>query len=138
MSGIVITGPGRSGTSIVARALQACGLYLGEPEDLMQGAASNPEGYWEHRDFVAINNDILNHFDAGWDLRPVSAQWDDPVLAGHRARAAMLIDKLARHAPWGWKDPRSSFSLPFWQALVPGLRAVMCLRHPDEVAASLH
>ncbi len=135
--GVAISGPGRSGTSVVARALQICGMYLGKPEELMPGAAGNPDGYWEHLGAVSLNDAILDHFDAGWDLPPVDPRWDDPALGTYRAQGLSLIRQLAEHARWGWKDPRTSFTLPFWQQLVPALRSVLCLRHPNEVAASL-
>jgi len=136
--GVVITGPGRSGTSLVARTLEVCGLYLGTPQQLMPGALGNPDGYWEHTGIVAVNDAILEHFDAGWDISPIKPRWEDPVLNDHREHAATLLNELAEHAHWGWKDPRMSFTLPFWHALNPGLKAILCLRHPAEVAASLH
>jgi hypothetical protein len=38
---------------------------------------------------------------------------------------------------WGWKDPRTSLTLPFWQEVVGPMRYVVCLRNPAAVAASL-
>jgi hypothetical protein len=39
--------------------------------------------------------------------------------------------------PWGWKDPRTSLTAPFWAQRLAGLRFVVCVRNPLEVAASL-
>ena len=40
-------------------------------------------------------------------------------------------------AVWGWKDPRNSLTLPFWQDLVPGLKTLIMVRNPLEVAYSM-
>src|SRR5262249_37351625 len=58
-------------------------------------------------------------------------------LAGYRERAANLVVELGLNEPWGWKDPRNSLLLGFWQAVWPDLRVVVCVRNPLEVASSL-
>jgi len=37
----------------------------------------------------------------------------------------------------GWKDPRNSLTLPFWRALAPDLRVIVCLRGPLATARSV-
>ena len=55
-----------------------------------------------------------------------------------RERAAEMLRSTFGDAPlWGWKDPRSSLTLPFWQALLPDMSYVVCVRNPLDVAASL-
>ena len=58
-------------------------------------------------------------------------------FSAERARAGELVATTFDAAPWGWKDPRASLLLPFWRAVVPGLRIVICVRNPAEVAASM-
>ena len=44
---------------MVVRALNLAGLYLGEEADLYtERTSDNPEGYWEHVAFVALNDEI--------------------------------------------------------------------------------
>lgn len=38
------------------------------------------------------------------------------------------------NGPWGWKDPRTALALEFWRGLFPGLRLVLCVRNPVEIA----
>ncbi len=52
-------------------------------------------------------------------------------------RASLLADTFAAEPLWGWKDPRTCLTLPFWQDLVGPMRYVMCIRNPRAVAASL-
>ena len=45
---VCVAGAHRSGTSMLARLLHSCGLYLGPDTDLMPGRADNPDGFWEN------------------------------------------------------------------------------------------
>ena len=40
--------------------------------------------------------------------------------------------------PWGWKDPRTSLTLPFWRSAFGPLQIVAMVRNPLEVVTSLH
>ena len=39
--------------------------------------------------------------------------------------------------PFGWKDPRNTFTLPVWRQIFPELRVIHILRHGVDAAASL-
>lgn len=39
--------------------------------------------------------------------------------------------------PWGWKDPRNTFTLPFWLDLFPDAKVIHIYRHPLDIANSL-
>jgi len=39
--------------------------------------------------------------------------------------------------PWGWKDPRNTFTLPFWLDLFPNAKVIHIYRHPLDIANSL-
>src|SRR5262249_21924854 len=54
-----------------------------------------------------------------------------------RGPAEALVQEFSARAPWGWKDPRTSLTLPFWRGLAPDLKVIVCVRHPFEVALSL-
>jgi hypothetical protein len=134
-----IAGMHRSGTSMVARLLNRAGMYLGDEADLIPASPENPDGYWEHAEFVDLNEALLHELGGGWDC-PVTLPPDWQALdclEPLRTRAGQLIDAFEGHESWGWKDPRTSLVLPFWRALAPGTQVVLCLRHPLEVALSL-
>ena len=38
---------------------------------------------------------------------------------------------------WGWKDPRNTFTLPFWKAIFPAAKIIHIYRNPVDVALSL-
>jgi hypothetical protein len=136
---ICIAGMHRSGTSMVTRLLNLCGLYLGPETDLSAAAFDNEAGFWENRRFVSLNEEALARLGGGWDLPPAVRQgWesnDEMIpLAGD---AAEIIGHFSPHKLWGWKDPRNSIMFPFWKKLIPDLRIVVCIRNPVEVARSL-
>jgi hypothetical protein len=135
---VCVAGMHRSGTSMVAKYLHRCGLDLGADESLMGPAAENPEGFWEHVDIVETNEEILNQLGGGWDCPPPEpSDWTAGTLAPLAVRARAILDGFAGRDPWGWKDPRTSLTFPFWAALQDGLRVVVVVRNPLEVALSL-
>jgi hypothetical protein len=133
---IAIVGMHRSGTSMLARLLNLCGVYLGTPEELAFKDVHNPEGYWENPRFVSINERLLHRSGGEWDF-PAPLQGSPELVDAERVRAAALVEELGGQRVWGWKDPRTSLTLPFWREVLPNLRAVVCVRHPIEVAWSL-
>ncbi|MBW3632381.1 MAG: sulfotransferase [Chloroflexi bacterium] len=136
---VAIVGMHRSGTSMVAKLLQQAGLHLGNEEDLMPPADENPEGFYEHLDFVRLNDEVLNAAGAGWDCPPRAGfNWESRALDPFRERARSLAATLVTGAPWGWKDPRTSLTVPFWRSALGPFQAVAVVRNPLEVVTSLH
>jgi hypothetical protein len=52
-------------------------------------------------------------------------------------KARLLIEKFDSAGLWGWKDPRNSLTLPFWQNLLPSMNTLIMVRNPLEVAYSM-
>ena len=153
---VCVLGMSRSGTSLTARILSLIGVYLGEEGELLQGelrqlqnedesvlaAASeaNPGGFWEHYELMRLNERVLRRLGGNWREPPSPEPgWHSSgELAPEREEARFLLEtSFSGHRLWGWKDPRNSLTLPFWQALVPDLRYVVCLRNPLDVGKSL-
>jgi hypothetical protein len=136
---VCILGAPRSGTSLTTRVLNACGLYLGPSEELAPPGPGNRAGFWELRRAVRLNERILLAMGGSRIAAPhLAPGWEDgPEFAELREDARELIDEVfGGHRRWGWKDPRNSFTLPFWQLLLPSLRHVICVRNPLDVKAS--
>jgi hypothetical protein len=143
---VLIMGMHRSGTTLLTNMLRDLGLFIGHKTD------PNFEAIL----FLSINN---------WLLELANATWDDPgglkdllqirsnVIA-IRKEVRRLIDengaaylqsaeKVTSHTlrsmpiPWGWKDPRNTFSLPLWLSLFPNARIIHVKRHGVDVASSV-
>ncbi|MEO6872695.1 MAG: glycosyltransferase [Chthoniobacterales bacterium] len=136
---ICIAGAHRSGTSLLTRLLQQCGLYLGTENDMMPPAADNLDGFWENLRFVDLNDEVLSTIGAAWDLPPREGEtFQGDLLASARAKADLLIERFGNTSTWGWKDPRNSLTLPFWRDLLPAVKTIIMVRNPLEVAYSMH
>jgi glycosyltransferase involved in cell wall biosynthesis len=137
---VCVLGMHRSGTSLVSKIVNLLGYQLGPEEHLMVPNESNPKGFWEHQLLTNLNDAILARFGGTWDKPPnfpdrweALSELDD--LREH-ARAIIAAD-FSNVATWGWKDPRTCLTLPFWQRLMPPMRYVITLRNPLDVAQSL-
>ena len=94
--------------------------------------SNNESGYFELKELVYLNNDILAYYGGSWDDVPeLPPGWEkSDELAYIRDGARVLLERHFADSPlWGWKDPRTCITLPFWQRLVPGLRYVICVRN---------
>jgi hypothetical protein len=136
---ICVIGMHRSGTSMIAKLLHECGLYLGDEDQLLGATSGNRDGHFEHKGFLEINDALLHHFGGSWEFPPpTQVDWQkDAALEPLRAAARLLVAGLSTRSPWGWKEPRTTVVLPFWKSIVPGMRFVICVRSPLEVARSL-
>ena len=137
---ICVLGMMRTGTSAVAGILDLLGVHFGPDERLLEPNVANPAGFWEHKDLIALNDELLERLGGTWYAPPSPPPgWQKrPDFEDLRARATALVENdLARHEVWAWKDPRTCLTLPFWHALVPDLAPVICLRTPAAAARSL-
>jgi len=144
---VLIIGMHRSGTTMLARMLDELGLFMGW----------RVQGDHEATFFLGLNDWLLEQCRCGWD-NPGPLQWllDDPPM---RAAALEYLDFSLRSprmveylgpakylraraperldGPWGFKDPRSTFTLPLWLEFYPNARLIHVQRHGVDVAASL-
>lgn len=153
---VCVLGSSRAGTSLTTRVLNLIGVYLGPDEELLTGELrqlagegdevlagareANPSGFWEHYRIMRLNERILRSMGGSWrDPPSLPPGWESSAeLEAEREEArALLEESFAGRRLWGWKDPRNSLTLPFWQQLLPEMRCVICLRNPLDVAISL-
>ena len=133
----------RSGTSALTRALHILGLAL--PDDLLPASSTdNAQGYFEAREFVRLNQELLAAAGTAWHApTPIPDGWFmDNEAMRFRDRAAALIEAtFSGSNVVVLKDPRFSRLLPFWCARFSELdisfACVQILRDPREVAQSL-
>ena len=125
---------------MVTSLLSKCGLHLGDSDELLRANSSNALGYFEHQKIAyAVNDALLEHFGGSWKKPPIlMLGWEkDSALQAIRATAENILQEFDGLKIWGWKDPRTSLLIPFWQTILPQLKFVICLRNPLNVAASL-
>lgn len=145
---IIIIGMHRSGTTMVAEMLERLGLFIGAKQDI------NAEAVF----FLRINEWILQQCGGSWDnpsnirlilenmkMRSVvrnhlSSMLDSPMLISYLGLFKYLryrrLDNI--RIPWGWKDPRNTYTLPLWLDIFPEGRIIHVYRHGIDVAKSLN
>ncbi len=142
---IIIIGMHRSGTSMLSRLLEKAGIFMGNDKE--------------------INNESLFFLNFNrWIFRSVGANWDNPYnfnfidetfkdiveyFARLHLKSLRVKDYLGRRKfikyrtifnidfPWGWKDPRNTFTLEIWLRIFPNAKILHIYRHPIDVAESL-
>ncbi|CAN5622930.1 hypothetical protein BH10CHL1_BH10CHL1_41570 [soil metagenome] len=146
-SPLIVTGMHRSGTSLIALLLTQLGIQMGDA--LIPADFRNPRGYYEDVDFVRLHQAMLqtcvSKRDGGWPDWgwTESESFKRTALDKFRNRAQILLTQRAIYAPvWGWKDPRTTLFLDFWDRQVAdtlGLQAryLLIYRFPWEVADSV-
>jgi hypothetical protein len=147
VSPIIILGMHRSGTSMVTGMLGELGLFIGANKD------NNDES-----NFFQRMND--------WALKQAGGSWDNPEmiddLLGNSSVRELVLDyfRFSLHSPrrlfflgwrnylasqrleimttpWGWKDPRNTYTLPLWLDLFPEAKVIHIYRNGIDVAESL-
>ena len=130
----------RSGTSLAAAIVATLGVDFGPADGLMSPhPADNPAGYYEQEEVTRLNDELLEIYHGEWSRPPrmlpgLGRGW---WLGGLRNRAETLVRTLYGDARWGFKDPRFSLTLPFWNPVVGEMDCLICVRDPREVASSL-
>lgn len=144
---VIIVGMHRSGTTVLTGLLRKAGLFIGHEVEI-----NNESTY-----FLSLNKWILAQAGARWDIpEPLPHLMADPTLKGkvldqlrHMMSARPCREYLGREGhqqwddlarqtrPWGWKDPRTTLTLPLWREVFPDARVINVLRHGVDVAASL-
>lgn len=131
-NGLLIIGMHRSGTSCLAGSLQQAGLYSG---DVIESAPFNKKGNRENLDIMTLNTAVLQYSGGDWDNPPSSVSWSNEHSI-ERNNILQTLSSSSNHT-WGFKDPRTMFTLPFWQEGIKEFRLVASYRSPIAVARSL-
>lgn len=140
---VIVMGMHRSGTSLVAHCL---GTLYGEiGEELIPARPDNPAGFFEDREFYALNERILRKANASWqDIgKLINYSFNEHHWHNLKQEGIRLIkDRISKHKVFIVKDPRFCVLLPFYKELLKSLdqpvKAVLVLRNPANVAKSLN
>ncbi len=144
---VIIIGMHRSGTSMVSRLLEELGLFLGNKKQ------QDHESIF----FVNINDWLLNQSGGAWDhpqafryllenegIRSLAETYtryiiNTPQIVSYLGWSLYLKYRSLQNLDflWGWKDPRSTFTLPFWLDLFPDAKVIHIYRNGIDVANSL-
>ncbi len=138
---VVVTGAGRSGTSMTTGLLERAGLRLSS--SLIEASEQNPKGAFEDAEILMLQRKMLARLGPS-KIPPPDGWLSDPdVLETERILRAHIAAAIAEDPKtlWGFKDPNTAFTLRLWSRIfeVEGItpRIVLCLREPSAVIASM-
>lgn len=121
----VIGATGGSGTRAFARIARLAGMFIGESPTEAEDAAE----FGEYSDCWI--NAHLSHRGSG------PPTWIEQVM---QSDLAALVQRHLRgysgSGPWGWKEPRSIYLLPLYDAYLPQLRFLHVVRDGRDMAFS--
>lgn len=150
---ILVAGMHRSGTSLLSMLLNELDLDFGN--ELLAEDDDNPTGYFEHLEIVRCHEAWFGCYfkDLGECLGyPVNSfcgisanqrvpstglqEWrqDARQYVAHRLQ---LLNTSNLSKRWGWKDPRTTLLLSFWQSILSKIRVLGAYRAPWDVSDSL-
>ena len=129
---VIVLGMHRSGTSLLTGSLEAAGLHLGE---VNHAAPFNRKGNKENESIRSLHDELLARSGAAWNRPPKrQVRWNP----ADEKRARALVEPCFRAArPWGFKDPRTVWTVEGWLGLLPEVRMVGVFRHPSLAVRSL-
>lgn len=140
---VFVLGMHRSGTSALTRGLEVLGIDLGRNLKEPVGG-DNEKGFFEDWALSTINDELLALRDGQWDslfTNTVGDEHTDQVNALKLRAIAAITQEFGRARYFGFKDPRTCRTLPFWKDVLAksGLNAfyVIAFRNPMSVAKSL-
>lgn len=128
----VVLGMHKSGTTLVAEMLHHAGIDMVDAVDPARGYDDG--NTWERESTKALNHAMLGS--AGIHSLKVSARRGLAVSPEVGARMRRLVgDLTARHADWGFKDPRTCLTYDAWADVLPEHRLIVVYRLPEEAWA---
>ena len=140
---VVVLGMHRSGTSAIARSLMVLGVQLGD-RLMPPFEGNNEKGFWEDIDINSLNIEMLHHLNKNWhSLSSIrSEEFEILKKSGYLLKAIELIRLKTTGIPiFGFKDPRMSILLPFWNEVFRQghfeVNYIIAVRHPLSVIKSL-
>ena len=138
MRSCLVLGSGRSGTSMVAGVMAGAGYFMGE--QLHSARSANPRGFFEDATINSLNEALLRTV-APPDLTEGQRWLSDlpaDVVLPQVPGADPAIALLTAQAPFCFKDPRFSYTLPLWRPHLPADTGLICVfRHPSLTALSI-
>ena len=132
----IVLGMHRSSTSMLAKALHTS-------EGVHMGTRLVPDDHYENWDFVNVNAAMFKELGTDWMNPPTYKQLEE-IAPKYEDRMKKAINEAIKDAKkngyrsWGFKDPRTCITLPFWLKFIKDPRIVAMKRSNEEVALSLN
>lgn len=129
---ICLTGMHRSGTSLFSSYLKHNGVNMGSR--MASAGHGNRRGHFEDKDFLELHKEILRNNHKMMYKEPGQLEITEAQVSYAKA---LIQANNEKYRNWGWKDPRTSLFLDFWESLEADLKYIFLYREPYSVIDSL-
>jgi len=133
---VLVLGPPRSGTSLLANILHHMGVDMG---NIRNPDYENPTGYYEDSDLQSIQDKIIKDCGEeynGFNLPDV----EDIIIKGKpytdEIEKYISNRKKSKHDIWGWKTIQTSLMLPLFIPFLNNVHVIVSLRGLENIAKS--
>lgn len=132
---IIILGMHRSGTTMVTQMLKDLGLFVGEDLDInCESKYFYKINYWAFRIGVSKPDYPDNMQYMVPACKEVVLDGLDYYMQANKRKAYLgnrkLKDIRDLDIPWGWKEPKNTFTIDLWKQLFPGAKIIHIYRNP--------
>ena len=122
MKNIIIIGPGRTGSSILAGIISNNRFYI-NIESISSRGGAYPDGDYENPDLIRLNQSLFQRSGYGHTKVESNKDVDTVFMKNYSASKDIsefedFIQKCNQNEPWLWKDPRLAFTIFFWKNLI--------------------
>lgn len=126
---VVVLGMHKSGTTLVSRLLHRSGIEMLDADDDRSYDQGNQ---YERECTLRINDRLLGS--AGVESISIRARVVKHGLDEIESDMQRVVDELQRsRSTWGFKDPRTCLTYPYWERVLPPHVIVAVMRSPQEV-----
>lgn len=140
---IIILGMHRSGTTMITKMLENLGLFVGAEKEINHESIF----FWEINNWIfdlhtstAEKPHNMRHRNASCD-KVVRESLDYFLQSGRRKKYLGNLSSRYKNIkdidfPFGWKDPKNTFTIEFWKEIFPDAKIIHIYRNPIDSVSS--
>lgn len=134
---VLVVGMHRSGTSVVSGMLSKLGVDFGR--NLLGATYANPDGHYEDKRLIKINEELLMAAGGSWDAPPACDRIKSALDKRKEEIEKYLRSEVGASsgAYFGIKEPRISLMLPMYIGMLGDVKIVYVIRDEEDVASSI-
>lgn len=140
---VIIIGMHRSGTTMITKMLENLGLFVGDKKEINNEALF----FWDINNWIfeiACSRADLPHNFQYLNPRTRQILIDDLNYFVQSSQKKKFLGDLNNaykslkdlNIPWGWKDPKNSFTIDLWKEIFPDAIVLHIYRNPIDSISS--
>lgn len=138
---VIIVTTGHAGSSALVEVLNNLGMFIGKKLSVAH------KKFYENKFFQTVNRKMLGSQGYPYPFMPAPRMTviskfveNNDYINTVRSQAfdVMKSEGLEENMIWGFKDPRTCLTFPFWKEVFPNAKWVMLVRRTDDTHKGWH